>query len=380
MSTNTYDAIVVGLGGIGSATAYHLARRGSHVLGLDMHEQGHSLGSSHGYHRIIREAYFEAPEYVPLVQRAYTLWEELEDASGQSGLLRITGGLMFGRPDSDVVTGALKSAELHDLPAEKLTHEEVHARFPGFRLDEDMVGVYEARAGYVQPERSLAAHLALAANHGAELRFEEEVTSWSRSGDGVEVFTATGRYTADRLIITTGPWASELLTELELPLTVRRIVNAHFQPEKPDLFSEERSPIFITESDLGTYYGFPYVPGVGVKLGRHDVGEETSPRTIRREIDEAEIEQLQTLLDRYLPGASGEVLDTLTCMYTMTPDEHFIIDHYPGDERIVIGCGFSGHGYKFASALGEALSLMALGEPTPVDLGFLAAGRFSHMH
>lgn len=376
-SPNTYDVIVVGLGGIGSATAYHLARRGMQVLGVDMHSRGHTFGSSHGHHRIIREAYFEAPEYVPVVQRAYTLWEELEAESGQSGLLRITGGLMFGKPDSEVITGSLRSAEVHNLRAERLVPDDVADRFPGFRLDNDMVAVYEPRAGYVQPERAIAAHLDLAKRHGAELNFEEEVTSWSQSGDGIEIVTPAGRYSARRLVLTTGPWASELLADLELPLTVRRIVNAHFQPQIPERFSEDHTPIFVINGDAGTYYGFPYIQGIGVKLGRHDSGEVTTARTIRREIDAQEIGHLRDVLDRYAPGASGDVLETLTCMYTMTPDEHFIVGQHPEHDHVVIGCGFSGHGYKFASALGEALSLLTLGEQTPVDMNFLSMERFA---
>lgn len=374
--TDSYGVIVVGLGGIGSAALYHLARRGGSVLGLDMFPPGHSLGSSHGEHRIIREAYFEAPEYVPLVQRAYDLWAELEEESGDEELLVTTGGLMFGPPESPVVTGAIRSAKIHGLSYERLSAGQVAERFPGFDLPDDMLGVYEPRAGFVRPERAIEAHQQLAKRHGAEMRFAEEVVAWGVEGDSVRVRTTTETYLARRLVVTTGPWAAELLADLNLPLEVWRIVNAHFESSEPETFAAGRCPIYLFDVPEGTYYGFPYISGIGLKIGRHDIGEVTTARTIRREIDPEEIDQLRRVLDRYLPGASGEVTRTLTCMYTMTPDEHFIIDCHPDHPQVVIGCGFSGHGYKFASAIGDVLAQLAMDGKTEQDVGFLSLERF----
>ena len=371
-----YDVIVIGLGAMGSATAYHLARRGRRVLGLDAHPRGHALGSSHGRSRIIREAYFEAPAYVPLVQRAYALWRELEAESGRD-LLAITGGLNIGPPDGDFVAGSLASARQHGLPYEYLTPGDVAARFPGFRLTDDLVAVYEPRAGILKPEECVGAHLDLAARHGAELRHEEPVRGWAADGEGVRVETARGVYTGDRLVLTTGPWASELLADLGLPLEVWRVVNAHFAPSQHELYAPERCPIYLLEVPEGDYYGFPALPDEGVKIGRHDLRDVCTPQTIRREVDPGEVEALRAILDRYLPGASGPVLWTLTCMYTITPDRHFVLDRHPHYPQVVYGCGFSGHGFKFASAIGEVLADLALEGVTRHPIDFLSAGRFA---
>jgi sarcosine oxidase len=373
---DSYDAIVIGLGAMGSAAAYHLARRGGRVLGLDAHPRGHARGSSHGRSRIIREAYFEAPAYVPLVQRAYALWRELEAESGRP-LLTITGGLNIGRPESDFVGGALASARRHGLPYEELTAPEVTARFLGFRPTEDLVAVYEPNAGILDPEACVGAHLDLAARHGTELRHGEPARRWDADGAGVRVETERGVYHAGRLVIAAGPWAGELLAGLGLPLEVWRIVNAHFEPARPELFGPDRCPIYLWQVPEGDYYGFPNLPGQGVKIGRHDVGEVCTPHTIRRSVDEAEVAMLRAMLDRYLPGAAGAVKWTLTCMYTNTPDRHFVLDRHPAHPQVAYGCGFSGHGFKFASAIGEVLADLALDGATRQPIGFLAASRFA---
>ncbi|HEV8638249.1 MAG TPA: N-methyl-L-tryptophan oxidase [Chloroflexota bacterium] len=370
-----YDAIVVGLGAMGSAAAYHLARRGHRVLGLDAHERGHALGSSHGRSRIIREAYYEAPEYVPLVRRAYALWRELEAEAGRA-LLRITGGLTVGPGESELVAGALASARRHDLPYERLTAADVNARFPGFRLTEDLVAVFEPNAGILAPEACVGAHLDLAARHGAVLRHGEGVRGWAADGGGVRVETEAASYAAERLVITAGPWASEVLGDLRLPLAVQRVVNVHFEPIDPEPFGADRCPVYLWLVPEGQYYGFPALPGQGVKFGRHDAGEVCTPRTIRRQVDPAEVEALRAVLNRYMPGAGGAVKWTLTCMYTNTPDRHFVIDRHPGQANVAIGCGFSGHGFKFASAVGEVLADLAAGREPRHSIAFLSSGRF----
>jgi sarcosine oxidase len=371
-----FDLIVIGLGAMGSATAYHAARRGMRVLGLDAYPRGHKNGSSHGTTRIIREAYFEAPQYVPLVQRAYTLWRELEAESGRA-LLTITGGLNIGAPESEFVGGARMSAQLHHLPYEELTNTEVAARFPGFRLPEGIIAVYEPNAGILDPEACVFAHLDLAARHGAAIRHSEAAHRWSVDGDGVRVETEHAVYTARSLVITAGPWANELLTGLGLPLRVQRIVNVHFAPTAPALFAPERCPVYLMQVPEGDYYGFPALPGEGVKIGRHEIGEVCTPETIRRDVSPEEIAMLRDVLDRYLPGAAGDVLWTLTCMYTNTPDRHFILDRHPTHANVAYGCGFSGHGFKFASAIGEVMADLALDGTTRHDIGFLSAARFA---
>lgn len=371
-----YEVIVIGLGAMGSAAVFHLARGGHRTLGLDTYGRGHKNGSSHGTTRIIREAYFESPEYVPLVQRAYTLWRELEAQTGRH-LLTITGGLNIGAPDSEFVVGSRASAVQHHLPYEELSPAEVAARFPGFRLSDDLVAIYEPHAGILQPEECVFAHLDLAAAYGATIHHDEPARRWSADGDGVRVETDAGTYTADRLVIAAGPWASEVLAELNLPLEVWRIVNVHFAPTAPERFGPERCPVYLMQVPEGDYYGFPALPGEGMKIGRHEIGEVTTPRTIRRDVDPEEIAMLRALMDRYMPGASGDVLWTLTCMYTNTPDRHFVLDTHPRHPNVVYGCGFSGHGFKFASAIGEVLADLAVDGKARYDIRFLSASRFA---
>ena len=371
-----YDVIVLGLGGMGSAAAYHLAQRGACVLGLDAHPRGHALGSSHGKSRIIRQAYFEAPEYVPLLFRAYVLWRELEQESERS-LLRITGGLNVGPPDGELVAGALASARRHGLPHEYLTAAEVNARFPGYRLPDSLAAVYEPQAGILAPEKCTAAHLDLAARRGAELHHNEPVRRWGVAGPDVRVETDQAVYTAARLVIAPGPWALEVLAELALPLEVQRVVNVHFEPATPELFTPERCPVYLWELPEGFYYGFPALPEQGIKFGRHDVSEPCTPQTIRRDVSPAEVEALQSVLNRYMPGAAAAVKWTLTCMYTNTPDRHFVIDRHPRHEQVTIACGCSGHAFKFASVIGEILAELALAGVTHHSIGFLTLRRFA---
>ena len=242
----SYDVIIIGLGGMGSATAYQLAGRGKKVLGIERYTPPHEWGSSHGLSRIIRQAYFEDPAYVPLLLRSYELWEQLERDSGED-ILTVTGGLMIGQSDSDLVEGSRKSADEHDLPYEMLDAPEIRHRFPVFEPASDTVALYEERAGFVRPETSISAHLELAAHRGADLCFGESVRSWSTdsSGEGVVVETGTGTYEAERLVISAGPWASELLPELKLPLEVTRQVLFWFEPEDITSFRPESFPVFI---------------------------------------------------------------------------------------------------------------------------------------
>ncbi|MBV9357965.1 MAG: N-methyl-L-tryptophan oxidase, partial [Chloroflexi bacterium] len=320
---------------------------------------------------------FEAPAYVPLVLRAYELWRQLEAESGRP-LLTITGGLMVGGPETALVSGALASARQHGLPHEHLLAKAVNARFPAFDLPDHLEAVYEPDAGFLRPEACVDAHLTVAEKHGTELHESEPVRSWSADDAAVEVTTDRGRYTAERLVLTPGPWAPQLLAGLGLPLTVQRIVNVHFQPRAADdRFAAGRCPVYLWEVAEGVYYGFPELPGEGVKFGRHDAGTPTSADTIERQVAPEEVEALRTTLDRYMPGAGGSTLSTLTCMYTVTPDWHFILDRYPSAERVVFGCGFSGHGFKFASAIGEALAELLVDGEASQPIAFLGMNRFA---
>ncbi len=353
----TTDVIIIGLGAMGSAAAYHLARRGSRVIGLEQFTPAHEWGSSHGKSRIIREAYFEHPAYVPLVQRAYELWQELQQEAGIP-LLLPTRGLMIGPSEGELVRGALASAKAHDLPHELLTREDVQHRFPVFRLEPGMVAVLEPRAGVLFPEACVQAHLSAATRAGAELRFEEPVRNWRAMADRVEVTTTRQTLVADHLIVTAGPWTSQLLDKVSIPLVVERNVQFWFRPIRDVAdFAPGKLPVHIWEYSPGAFsYGFPALGPEGVKVARHHSGEICTPQTLRRSVSTQEVEAMRGLLTRYLPGASGDPLGAVVCMYTNTPDGHFVVDHHPSTRRVVLACGFSGHGFKFASVIGETLA------------------------
>lgn len=388
----TFDVVVAGLGAAGSAAAYHLARRGARVLGIDRFAPPHAMGSSHGRSRIIREAYFEHPLYVPLVRRAYAGWEELEATSGRRIYLR-TGGLMLGPADGEVVGGARRSAIEHGLPYEELTAEEVRHRFPAWRLPEDTVGIFEPRAGMLDPEAAIEAHLELARRHGAELRFDEPLVAWRAAGDGVEVATSRATYRAARLVLAVGAWTPHLLAPLDLPLVVERNVVAWFDTTGPtgappalgshpaagdaslpasghtaDLFAPERFPVFIHEFRPGiAWYGFPDT-GDGVKAGIHHGGEATDPETVRREATEQDVARIRALLRAHLPGADRPLREAAVCLYTNAPDDHFVLDRHPDHPAVIVASPCSGHGFKFAPAIGEVAAELALDGDTRFDL------------
>jgi sarcosine oxidase len=270
----------------------------------------------------------------------------------------------------------MSSAREHDLPYELLTAADVTDRYPGFRIIDDLVALYEPGAGFLRPEECIAAFLDLAIGGGATIHHEEPVRMWSADGAGVRVETNQGAYGAAHLVVTPGPWASELLADLQLPLTVQRVVNVHVAPRHPDLFSSERCPVFGWDVPEGQYYGFPVLPGEGMKLGRNTDDGTCTPQTIRRTVTAGETGSFLHMLERYMPEAAGPIKWALTCMYTNTPDRHFIIDRHPAYPQVVYGCGFSGHGFKFASVIGEILTDLALDGATRQPIAFLSAARF----
>ena len=356
-----YDAIVAGLGGMGSAAAYHLAGRGKRVLGLERHTPVHDRGSSHGQSRIIRQSYFEDPAYVPLLLRAYELWERLEETGEK--LMTLGGGLMIGPPDGALVSGSVASADEHGLPYEIFSAPELKRRYPIFEPDPNVVALYEERAGFVRPEAGVKAYLGRAASMGAELRFEERMTSWEATSSGVRVETERGSYEAEQLVVSAGAWAGELLGGLGLPLEVTRQLLFWFRPEGGvEAYAPERVPIWIYEPDDGNmFYSFPAVDGeqsVKAAFFRAD-GKPTDPETIDREVHDEEVEFIRGYLARHVPSMNGDLVGAKTCMYTNTPDEHFVISTHPEHPQISIAAGFSGHGYKFCSVVGEILADLA---------------------
>ena len=353
---------------MGSAGTFHLAKRGRKVVGFDRFSPPHSLGSSHGQTRIIREAYFEHPAYVPLVQRAYELWAELERESDRQ-LLLPTGGLMIGRPNSSMVTGALRSAEEHRLPFQLLSSDQVRQRHPALRPAEDMVGVWEPRAGILFPEKCVETHLALAGRFGAELHFDEGVESWHAEAGSIRVDTSRGRYHARRLILAAGPWAKSLLPNPGLPLSVERQVQCWFEPKQnAGSFQPEACPVHLWEHEPGRFfYGFPDL-GEGAKVALHHGGRATEPDTLDREVGAADVEAMRQVVRRCLPDADGRLRSALVCPYTNTPDGHFLIDSPPGLPQVLVASPCSGHGFKFSSAIGEALADWVEGKTQRSDL------------
>ena len=373
-----YDAIVVGLGAMGSATLFHLARRGLGVLGLEQFSQGHQFGSSHGDSRIIRETYFEHPLYVPLVQRAHELWRELEAASGKS-LMTITGGLMIGPPDGSVVSGTLRSAREHGLPHEILTPSAVHDRFHAFELAGDLVAVMDPRAGYLDPEACNRAHIDAARTAGAEARFDEPVLEWNPDGDGVRVRTQSGTYTADHLVLTGGAWTGSLVRELGLPLTVERQTVFWFESDGlSSAYNAADFPIYAYEYKAGHIcYGFPRLPR-GMKASVMHSGElARDAESVRRMVKDDEVKPLRAALRPVLPQlAEAEVRESSVCIFTNTPDHDFIIDFHPEHRQVLISSPCSGHGFKFASAIGELQADLIAGGKARFDFSPFRATRW----
>ncbi|MFO0875926.1 MAG: N-methyl-L-tryptophan oxidase [Gemmataceae bacterium] len=369
---HSVDVIVVGLGGMGSAAAWQLARRGASVLGFEQFRRGHDRGSSHGSTRIIRQAYYEHPAYVPLVRRAYEGWYDLEMARGESLLIN-SPCLTVGSPRGELVQGVLASADEHGLAVERLTPAEVRRRFPGFHLreDSDQVGVLEHTAGILAVERCVEAMTAEATRLGATLREEEPVQSWVCDGNGVLVRTTRGEYRAGRLVLTSGPWAAPLLSETGHSLRVMRQVALWHSTSRPDLFRRDRFPVYIAETADGYFYGFPMLDPRGVKAARHyGAPEQTHPDEVSREVTAQDAQVVQGFLRDYLPGVDGPCQSGSVCLYTLTPDRHFLIDRLPGATQVVFAAGFSGHGFKFATVVGEILADLALEGKTgwPIEL------------
>jgi sarcosine oxidase len=366
----TSDVIVLGLGGMGSAAAAHLAARGQRVLGLERFGPAHALGSSHGGSRIIRQAYFEDPAYVPLLRRAYELWEKVERDTG-ADLVTLTGGLYFARPEMPIVAGSLAAAREHDLPHELLDAADIRRRFPTLTPADDEVGLYEDVAGFVRPEAAVAAHLELAARAGADLHFEEPALSWSATPDGVRVTTARGAYEAARLVVCPGAWAPQVLADLGVPLVVERQVMYWFSPSG-GTGAFERHPIWIHQADDGLQlYGFPAIDGPdgGVKVAFFRRGIPTTPDTLDTHVHDDEIRGMAFDAGLRLPDLPGRFVRGEPCLYTNTPDEHFVIARHPAHETVTVAAGFSGHGFKFVTVVGEILADLAATGTTRHPIG-----------
>lgn len=372
-----YDAIVIGTGGVGSAALFQLAQRGLRALGLDRFPAGHDRGSSHGETRIIRQAYFEHPNYVPLLRRAYELWRDLEARSGHQ-LYSEVGLLEVGPADGEVVPGVLASARLHGLEVERLSPSEVSQRFPGFVLGIGLEAVFEQQAGYLLVEKCVLAHLAEAEKLGAELRTGEAVVEWEARGNEVIVNTTAGRYSARRLVVTAGAWASQLLSRLGVPLRVLK-KHLHWFENRDDRYQQAHGcPAFFYEAAGGLFYGFPVRDGLGLKVADHSGGLLVDdPLNVDRSLDLSERRRVENFLELHLPGVSHRPTHHAVCLYTMSPDSHFLIDTHPDHENVAFAAGLSGHGFKFTSVLGQILADFVIDGHTELPVDFLRCSRFN---
>ncbi len=386
MPANKYDVIIIGVGSMGVSTCYWLAKRGYKVLGLDQFDIPHEQGSHTGQSRIIRKAYFEHYDYVPLLNKAYENWKELEALTGTQ-LYFPTGLVYFGQSNNTVIKGVKESAILHQIEIDKLTRKQTELSFPQFTLPENFETIYEPDAGFITPEKAIQLYKEEAMKVGADIRTNEIVLSWEKENGIIKIVTNKNTYYSKKLIITAGAWSAKMLPLLKTELTVTRQTIAWVQPNNQDSFSLGNFPCWMLEEEgRGCYYGFPILPAdnfdgpVGMKLAHHYSGQTTDPDYVNRQINKEDEEDINYVLEKYWPAANAKIIAWKTCLYTTTKDENFIIDHLPGyDGDVTIACGFSGHGFKFVSVIGEILGDLAIEGKTNMPIDFLSLKRFQRL-
>ena len=370
-----YDAVVLGTGGVGSAALCHLAQRDARVLGVDRFIPPHDRGSSHGQTRIIRQAYFEHPDYTPLLLEGYRYWSELEQQIGRQ-LYHEVGVLQVGPPNGVVVPGVLRAAEQHGLQVEQLAANEIEQRWPGLRVPESLTGVLETQAGFLKVEECVQSHLEVAQQAGAELLCPVEVQGWEGT-DLIRVQTSDGEVLTKWLIVTAGAWVCDLLSDIGIEFEIRRKSLFWYATETDSYSTENNFPGFLFELPEGVFYGFPQIDEQGLKLADHSGGRlMVDPLQVDREVDKDEQKQIEKFLSDYFPEVSNKCKNHATCMYTMTPDEHFLVDRHPENENVIFAAGLSGHGFKFAAVLGKVLADLTLDSGTELPIDFLSLQRF----
>jgi len=373
----TYDVIVVGAGAMGAAAASQLAARGLRVLGLERFPLGHAFGSSHGLSRIIRLAYFEHPAYVPLLRRAFALWRELEAATGET-LLHVTGSLDVGHETSAVFAGSRRCCEAHDLPHEVLDAPRLARRFPAWRAPDAFKAVWQPDGGFLLSERCIEAFAARARGLGAEIRTDEPVREWDASPGSVRVRTGRGSYVARQLVLAGGSWMGTLAPPLARLLTVERQVVGWFAVAQPARFGPPAFPVFVLDADEGRFYGFPEFGVPGFKIGKyHHRGEQVDPDAFDRTCGPEDERVLREAVGRYFPAADGALLQSAGCLFTNTPDEHFVIDRHPDVPEVLLVSACSGHGFKFASVIGEIVADLVERGETRHDTSLFRLNRFA---
>ncbi|MFB9134121.1 N-methyl-L-tryptophan oxidase [Vibrio olivae] len=371
-----FDVAIIGAGSMGMASGYFLAKQGKRVLLLDAFDPPHSHASHHGETRIIRHAYGEGKEYVPLALGAQKHWEDLERLSEKSLFLK-TGVLNVGEKSSPFITMLIASAEKYQLPIDILSAEEANQRFEGLNLPAEYIACFESTSGVLRCEECIQAYRDLAISHGATLLSHHKVTDIDIKQQGVVITANDQSFQADKVIVSVGAWSNDLLKMLQLDLPIRPIRKTFAWFDAPEtLYSEGHFPAFSFDTQNGIYYGFPSIDGAGLKIGRHDLGDDQNPNQALAPFDEQQdAHDLQQLLNKHMPSV-GDLKFGKTCMYTMTPDEHFVIDTHPEHRHVVIACGFSGHGFKFSSVIGEVVADLALGKTPKYDLNLFALDRF----
>lgn len=369
----SFHTIVAGMGAMGSAALYHLAARGVKTAGFDSFAPPHTMGSSHGETRMIREAYYEHPGYVPLVRRAYQLWHDLAARTGEE-IIDETGGLYAGPPDGKLVSGMLRAAREHGIAIEELTHDQAAAQFPYIHFEKNWQIVREPRAGLVYPERIIKAHLALAAAEGAEIHAGTPVVAWEARPDGVTVRTAGGEYHAERLIVATGAWMIGTLREIGVPMIVERQPLFWFEPQAT---ASRSSVVWALEFEPEKlFYGFPATE-TGIKVAIHYGGvQRTTPEQIDRTLRDEDVQLLRRHASHYVPDLLGALTRSDVCMYTNSPDLHFIFDAHPQHDNVLLVSACSGHGFKFSSAIGEAAAQWSEEGAPRIDMSLFSLDRF----
>jgi len=364
---------------MGSATAYYLARRGLSVRLFEQYAIGHDLGSSHGYSRIIRRAYFEHPDYVPLVDRSFELWRELEAESGEN-LLTVTGIIEMGTPGSELLKGSALSCAAHNIPHERLSATQIRARFPQFAISDDMEGIWQKDAGILAVERCILTYRFQARKHGAILHEEEEVLALQAdaAGERVTITTRKGSYAARKAVVCAGAWSSRLLSELKLPLTVERQALGFYRPLERAPFELGTFPLFIMQIGGQSFYGFPLFGVDCVKVAHHHGGVTVTPDTVDRLFGYEDDRLLRAFLKQYIPRAAGKLKLGKICLYTNTPDYNFILDQHPQYRNVLIAAGFSGHGFKFSGVVGEIMADLAESGRTRHPIGRFELRRFKN--
>lgn len=379
-----FDVIVIGQGSMGSAATYYLARRGTKVLGLEQFQIPHAHGSHTGQSRLIRKAYFEHPNYVPLLQYAYDNWAKLEQVAGRQLFYR-TGLLYHGASDSDLIKGVLASSEKYHILVKQYTQEERDAQHPNFQLSDTYQSLFEADAGFILPEKTIATYYELALKAGATIQSQEAVLNWEDKGDKILVHTDKASYQTQKLVIAAGAWASKLLLQLAPKLQVTQQSLFWLKPRDWEAFSLRNFPCWCLtpEGEEGLFYGFPILPQqrfdgqVGLKIAYHAPEQAIDISQARPPVTTAAYKRIQDLCQSFLPDAFESILACQTCLYTYSENEDFIIDHLPNtDRKVTIACGFSGHGFKFVPMVGAVLADLALEGKTDAPIEFLSVGRY----